>query len=93
MSRPYAVVLGLGFAFALVTTACERSPCEDTCRRVAACKRVALMGERLPGDSTPAADPTCLSRCEAASPEYASCEGKKRDCAAVLECIPYRDPK
>jgi hypothetical protein len=57
---------------------------------VAACKREKLVGERLPGEHAPEADPVCLSRCEAATPEYAACEGKKRECAAVLECIPYR---
>jgi Cys-rich protein (TIGR04453 family) len=70
--------------------ACSRGPCEETCRRVAACKKERTNGERLLGERAPAADPTCLSRCEAAMPEYAACEGKKRECAAVLECIPYR---
>jgi Cys-rich protein (TIGR04453 family) len=84
------IVLGLALLLTLSTSACSRSPCEQTCRRVAQCKREKATGEVIPGDSVPAADPTCLSRCEAATPEYAACEGKKRECEAVLQCIPYR---
>jgi hypothetical protein len=42
------------------------------------------------GEGKAAADPTCMERCAAATPEYTSCEGKKRECGAILDCIPYR---
>jgi len=82
--------LGFSLVLALAAAACDRPECEATCRHVATCKREQSVGERLPGERAPAADPTCLSRCEAATPEFAACEGKRRDCAAVVECIPYR---
>ncbi len=92
MNRSCALVLGYGLLCAGVAAAlagCSRSPCETTCRHVAECKRAKRAGERLPGENAPPADPTCLSRCEAATVEFAACEGKKRECAAVLACIPY----
>jgi hypothetical protein len=88
-----ATRVALCVALAAGLAACSRSPCEQTCRRVSACKREAKMGEALPGESAPPADPACMARCEAASDEFAACEGKRRECAAVLECIPYRDPR
>jgi Cys-rich protein (TIGR04453 family) len=70
--------------------ACARPPCELTCKHVAACKREKQAGERLLGEHAPPADPTCMERCEAATPEFAACEGKSRECDAVLACLPYR---
>jgi hypothetical protein len=72
---------------------CPRGPCEETCRRVAACRLAARIGERLPGEGAPPADATCMARCEAATEEFAACEGKRRECDAVLACIPYRDAR
>ena len=89
MDRSHQVALGLSLLLSLAAAACDRPPCETTCRHVAECKRGRDVGERTPGESKPPADPTCLARCEAATPEYAACEGKKRECSAVLECIPY----
>jgi hypothetical protein len=89
MDRSSVVSLVLTLALALAGAACSRGPCEETCRRVAACKQAKAVGERMLGETAPPADPTCLSRCEAATPEYTSCEGKKRECDAVLQCISY----
>ncbi len=90
MARPHVLALGSSVLLALLLTACDRPQCETTCRHVAACRRERNVGERLPGESAPPADPACMSRCEAATPEFAACEGKKRECAAVVDCIPYR---
>jgi hypothetical protein len=30
-----------------------------------------------------------MKRCEAAAPEFAACEGKKKECEAVMACLPY----
>jgi Cys-rich protein (TIGR04453 family) len=75
---------------ALSLAACDRGPCEETCRHVAQCRRAKAEGERMLGEGKAAADSQCLARCEAATPEFAACEGKKRECDAVLACIPYR---
>jgi hypothetical protein len=83
---PFAVLCALAL---LTLGACDRSPCEQTCRHVAACKREKQLGAPIAGESAPPADPTCMARCEAAKPEYASCEGKKRECSDVLACISY----
>ena len=88
--RRSRTALGLALLLALAAPACSRGPCHETCRRLAECKRQKSMGDRIPGDSVPPPDPTCMSRCEAATPEFAACEGKKRECDAVLACIPYR---
>jgi Cys-rich protein (TIGR04453 family) len=90
MALSHRLALGFSLVLGLAAAACDRPQCEATCRRVAACKREATLGERIPGESAPQADPTCMSRCEAATPEFAACEGKKRECAAVVECITYR---
>jgi Cys-rich protein (TIGR04453 family) len=84
----------LSFAVLLSTLvlapACSRGKCEETCRRVAACKLARAVGERIPGEPAQPADATCMARCEADTPEFAACEGKKRECGALLDCIPYR---
>jgi hypothetical protein len=80
----------LALLTALSGAACSRGPCHETCRRVAECKRHKAIGDRVPGDSVPPPDPTCMSRCEDATPEFAACEGKKRECDALLSCMPYR---
>lgn len=90
MDRSSVVLLGLTLALALSSAACSRGPCEETCRRVAECKRIKSVGARMPGESVAPADPTCMARCEAQTPEFTSCEGKKRECEAVLDCITYR---
>lgn len=90
MRCPHLFAIGASLLLALAAEACDCPACEATCRRVAACKREKSLGEKIPGESAPPADPTCLSRCEAATPEFAACEGKKRECGAVVECIPYR---
>jgi hypothetical protein len=42
-----------------------------------------MMGERaMPPD------PACLQRCQEAGDHFAACEGKKRECSALLQCIP-----
>jgi hypothetical protein len=87
MDRPRLALLGLCLLLGL--PACSQNPCEETCRHVAVCRREKQVGERMLGEGAPVADPTCLSRCAAATPEYAACEGKKRECAAVLACVPY----
>jgi Cys-rich protein (TIGR04453 family) len=89
MDRSLPVLLGLALALSLL--ACSRPPCEETCRKVAACRlEKSVGGERLLGERAPQADATCMSRCEQATPEFAACEGKKRECPAIMECIPYR---
>jgi Cys-rich protein (TIGR04453 family) len=80
----------IAFVVSLTLLSCSRGPCHQACRRVAECKRQKVMGDRIPGDSVPPPDPTCMERCEAATLEYASCEGKARECAGLLQCIPYR---
>lgn len=80
--------LALGFGLLVAGAGCDRSACEQTCRRVAECKREKIVGERVPGDSVPGADPACMARCD--TEQFAACEGKKRECSAVLDCIPYR---
>ncbi len=87
------VILWSLLALAIGASACSRSPCEQTCRRVAACKREARQGAPLPGESKLPADPACMERCEADTPEFAACEGKRRDCEGVLACIPYVDER
>jgi hypothetical protein len=89
--RCSSLALLLALTAALLPLAgCSNSACEETCRRVAECKLRRDVGPRLDGERSLPADPTCMSRCAAATPEYASCEGKKRECETVLECIPYR---
>ena len=88
-----SVLFGVVLVLAIGASACSRSPCEQTCRRVAACMREARQGAPLPGESKLPADPTCMERCEAETPEFAACEGKRRDCEGVLACIPYSDPR
>lgn len=73
----------------VLLTACDRSPCDQTCRHVAACKRDKASGSEVPNTSAPEADPACMARCQAEKPEFNACEGKKRECSAVLECINY----
>jgi Cys-rich protein (TIGR04453 family) len=91
VSRALGAVVTLALALAVTAlAACDRSPCEVTCRHVASCLREKSQGERLPGEHASEANPTCLERCAAATPEYASCEGKSRECGAVLACISYR---
>ena len=82
------VVLG-----ALALGGCSRNPCEETCRRVAACKLASKIGERMLGEGAAGADETCMQRCKDATEEFAACEGKRRECEAILDCIPYRDAK
>jgi hypothetical protein len=73
----------------VILAACDRSPCDQTCRHVAACKRDKANGGEVGATSAPDADPTCMERCQAEKPEFAACEGKKRECGAVLSCINY----
>lgn len=85
-----SLVAVLALLLGISSLGCSRGPCHETCRRLAECKRQKSMGDRIPGDSVPPPDPTCMERCEAASPEFTACEGKKRECDALLQCIPYR---
>ena len=73
----------------VLVTACDRTECDQICRRVAKCKREKAAGGEVPGFSAMDADPTCMSRCQAEKPDFATCEVKKRECGAVLECINY----
>jgi hypothetical protein len=76
----------------LLAAGCDDgSSCKTTCRNVAACKLQAKQGAPMLGEGAMGADPTCMSRCEATTPEFVACEGKYHDCAAVLACIPYAD--
>jgi hypothetical protein len=86
---PLALLALLGL---LAPIGCEGgSDCAETCKRVATCRLArAQGGERMLGEGKAAPDPTCMDRCAAQKPEFTSCEAKRRDCAGILDCIPYR---
>ena len=87
MMRPSRLLLALLLPLALL--GCSRGSCHEACARVSECKRQKALGDRVPGENKLPPDPVCMERCEAATPEFAACEGKRRECEPLLRCIPY----
>lgn len=73
-------------ALAASVAGCERSACEDACKRVANCTLAASQGERMMGEGKLPADPACMRRCEDKHDDFMKCEGAKRECGELLAC-------
>jgi Cys-rich protein (TIGR04453 family) len=76
----------LALALGVWLAGCERSSCEDACKRVANCTLAGTQGERMLGEGKLPADPACMRRCEDKHDDFMKCEGAKRECAELLSC-------
>jgi Cys-rich protein (TIGR04453 family) len=85
-----ASLLLAAFSFTLLVFAfscAEKPPCEKACARLAACKAAARNGnETVLGEGKEPPDPACLAKCEGQPDTFSACEGKRKDCKALLEC-------